>query len=293
MSVDWDRRVIPIWRNSSLSSTLPETQPLIKSGGANRNNNNLDLYRVKKSLSTWDKDKTIGGAADLLNFSHITSFRETLTAPAEYIIKEARNVPETLRIIAHSILNPDSPSVEVIKENIHENFDVFRAEASSIKSRLLLDPKNSIALIDLARVYAAQGQKDKAELAVMKALYLTPNHRFVVRSAARFLLHIGEPEKAAYYVGKVQSLPSDPWLLATHIALDTILNKTPRLLKKSLEIIKSNNLSPLQVTELASSVATFEAFKGDFKSAKRNFGSGKSLSRAWQSEQCFGKPFKR
>lgn len=293
MSVDWDRRVIPIWRSSSLSSALPETKPLIKRNDISRKNTIFDASQLQKSLFKWNENKTIGGAADLLNFSHIDNFKDSLTAPSEYLLNGDHHIPSTLRLVAETILRTNSPSSELIG-SIYQNFDIFRAEASSIKTRLLLDPKNSIALIDLARLYAAQGQKDKANLAVIKALYLSPNHRFVVRSSARFFIHIGEPEKAAYFINKMQSLPSDPWLLATHIALDTILGKSPKFLKKSSDIIKTNNFSPLHLTELASSLATFEAFKGDLKSAKKNFGralispNDNSLAQALWSTKKFG-----
>lgn len=268
MAVEWDRRVIPIWRNSNLSSTLPETKP-INSIVDSSKQTNFDESILQELLSSWQFDKTIGGAADLLNFAHIDSFKKLLYEPASFLSIEANNLPLPLNSLVNSILNPGH--VQISKEKIFDDFDIFRAEASVIKKRLASNPQNSVALIDLARLYAAQGQKEKAKLSVLKALYLNPNHRFILRSGARFLVHIGETEKAAFFINKAQSLPSDPWLLATHIALETILDRMPKYLKKSADIIKAANLPPMHMTELASSLATFEAFKGDFKGAKRNF----------------------
>lgn len=268
MAIDWDRRVIPIWRNSNLSSVLAETKS-VNSKEKLPKKKFFDDSKLEYLLSSWKSDKTIGGAADLLNFAHIESFKNLLLEPASFLIKEVEALPSPLSALANSILG--SGDSEIFPGSISENFGLFREEASLIKKRLVINPRNSVALIDLARLYAAQGQKEQAKLSVLKALYLSPNHRFILRSGVRFLIHIGNPEEASYFLGKAQSLMSDPWLLATHVSLDTILGRVPKYLKKSLAIINAETYSPMHLTELASAIATFQAFKGDHKGAKNNF----------------------
>lgn len=267
MAIDWDRRVIPIWRSSDLSSSLAESKSV--NSRENIRTASFDNGKLEELLRTWSEDKTIGGAADLLNFAHIDNFKSYLVEPADFLINNSENLPLPLYTCANSILGFEDTAV--IPGSIFENFTLFRKEAKVIKKRLNFNPRNSVALIDLARLYAAQGQKDKAKDSVLKALYLSKNHRFILRSAVRFLIHDGKPEEASYFLGKAESLTSDPWLLATHISLDTILERNPKYLKKSLAIIKSEAYSPMHITELASSIATYQAFNGDLKEARRNF----------------------
>jgi len=294
MSVDWERRVIPVWRSSALSSTLPESKPITNST-VKFSGKDLDASIIQNHLNSWRNEKSIGTTADLLSFAHINEFRDSLIEPAEFIIHNSKKFPKTIRLLAESLLKNSSSEVVNNRNLVFDNFDlVHRAEVARIKQRLLIDPKNSIALMDLGRLYASQGQTNKAEGSVIKALHLSPDNRFILRSGARFLIHAGLPEKAAYYISKSPALHSDPWLLATHVAIETILGKGPKYFKRSVEIIKANTYRPEHISELASSIGTLEARDGDLKSAKKMFNkslidpNANSLAQAFWSTKKFG-----
>lgn len=268
MSTDWDRRVIPRWRNSALSSLLPETRPTVEEVSPNS-----FLASQKEKLSVdlllWKANPSFGGAADLLNYAHISLLRPLLVDPARYIQERQNNVPDILKAVANSILNIEQ---EAYGHSLLQNRqEIFRLHARNIKRRLYLDPKNSIALVDLARIYAAQGQREQASFSINKALSLNPNHRFILRAGARFYVHNNQPEVALDIIERSQRTLQDPWLMATHISLETILGKTPKFIKKANLVINAGHLSPLHISELASSIGTFRVMNGDIKVGKRHF----------------------
>jgi len=250
---------------------LPETRPIAQKATISENFR-LKKADVEKLVNIWKIEKNLGAAADLLNFSHIEEFKDLLIEPAQFLTSADYDLPKVLKDLALSIVKTEVPALQ--KSDSQEGLlNSFRQESSNLKKRLIIDPKNSIALIDLARLYAAQGQNEKAREAVLKAVYLKPNHRFILRSAARFFVHNKQSDEAEFILAKSGSTNVDPWLMATHISLETILGKTPKLLKKANLIIKAKSINPIHLSELASSIATFEAFRGDIKSAKRNFNS--------------------
>jgi hypothetical protein len=57
---------------------------------------------------------------------------------------------------------------------------------------------------------------------------LAPNHRFALRSAARFFLHVGKPDDAQTILRRSEATRRDPWLMAAEIAVSTVADRTPR-----------------------------------------------------------------
>lgn len=268
MATDWDRRVIPRWRTSSLSSSLAETKPLtnvVKNFQISVD----DIARIEKEVLEWKSNPDIGGAADLLNYVHIESLRDLLLEPAKYLLDNEDSLPQQLRNMASSLVTNEAPIT--LLPSLGRRFEHFRHLAQGLKKRLIIDPRNSIALVDLARIYAALGQNEQAKKAIQKALLINPDHRFILRSGVRFLVHNGEVEHALNVMNNSPRTIIDPWLMAAHISLETILGITPKYLKKANSLIDSDKFSPLHTSELSSSVATFRTMNGDIKVGKRHF----------------------
>jgi tetratricopeptide (TPR) repeat protein len=103
------------------------------------------------------------------------------------------------------------------------------------------------------------------------ALYLAPNHRYVCRSAARFFLHTRDEDRARYVIAKNPALLKDPWLLASEIAINTLMERTSRNIIKGSELIKSNNYSPFSLSELSSAIGSIEMKNGNRKKCRSYF----------------------
>jgi len=268
MAVDWDRRVIPRWRYSGSSSSTPESSALSKGTFDRKSINNKSI--LENRIKAWQSQKDLGGAVDLINFSHISDFKQLLIEPATFILSEGGELPRQLKFLAQTISDP-SALTSFVNSEIESPQDSFRKQVSELKKSLIIDPRNSIGLIDIARVYAAQGQNKKAKESIVKAVSLQPNHRFILRASARFLIHNDQSEEALNLLNKTSATVSDPWLMATHISLETILGRTPKFIKKADLIVDSGRFSPIHLSELGGSIATFQAFNGDIKKAKRQF----------------------
>jgi predicted permease len=100
---------------------------------------------------------------------------------------------------------------------------------------------------------------------------LSPNSRFVLRSAARLYLHANEPDRAHNLLLKAESTPFDPWLIAAELAIAPIAKVGPEFAYEAGWVLNSENYAPIHVTELASSLATLELADGNRRKARKLF----------------------
>src|SRR5205823_4591050 len=106
--------------------------------------------------------------------------------------------------------------------------------------------------VDIARHYSIMGFNEQARRAIQKGVALAPENRFTLRSAARFYIHIGDPEVAHDILKRSEKTKSDPWLLAAEIAAATVAGRTSRLVRRGRGFLDTH--PPFQATELASAI---------------------------------------
>lgn len=265
----WERNVIPKWRRSSVAATLPET----RSSVGNKKiipNSKVSLDFLTNELSLWKQNKSIGVAADLLNFSHIQEANSLLEDPANFVLKSQEKLPDPLIFLANKVLNERvkvrdvKPSVIVSPEKIFE-------EIAYLKKRLSYNPRDAITLVDLARLYASLGQKEKADKAITTATSIYPDHRFILRSSTRHWIHSGDPEKGLHLLRKTERTKTDPWLLASELAVESVLKKSPKRWNLAKSILASDKFDSVHIAELASASASMFLQDGKIKDAKRLF----------------------
>ncbi|MDR1055339.1 MAG: hypothetical protein LBL90_05845 [Prevotellaceae bacterium] len=102
-------------------------------------------------------------------------------------------------------------------------------------------------------------------------LFLDPNNRFLVRSAARLFLYLKDKEQAYYLLTKSNSITKDLWLLASEISVALLQNKSSRHVKRALEIIDSKNFHYVNISDLANLLAILEFINGSNKKSKQLF----------------------
>jgi tetratricopeptide (TPR) repeat protein len=120
-------------------------------------------------------------------------------------------------------------------------------------------------------MHTISGSLEKASRAVAVALRLAPDSRFVIRSAARFFVHVGEPDKAHALLRGTVAARHDPWLAAAELAVATAASHHPRLTRVAKSMIADRNLSDHHVSELASALATLELSSGNSRTARKLF----------------------
>lgn len=273
-----ERRVIPNWRDYKRTLQIGElsnstAQPL-----------NINIDRV---INDWSTQKNIGSAAELVNAAFISGKSEfsELFEAISLIKKNPSSASSTLLTLAdtfdaptssNSLTNSNNFILEKDIDTINEfqalinNKSLFKV-INRTKKRSIKEIHNPIVWVELSRLYIMHGQEIKAEKAMLTALHLAPDNRFVLRSATRFFIHTDQFDKALYYLRKSNSLKHDPWLISAHIATSSIIKRFSPLIKDGEKLILSNKFSPYELTELYSSLGTLEFNDGSFKKAKAHF----------------------
>lgn len=273
-----ERRVIPNWRDFKRTLQIGEL-------GLNHPNN-LDI-NIDRIVNDWSITKNIGTAAELINAAFISDksdFSE-LNDAISLIKSNPKNSSSSLQSLIKSIEGKsivkegNSPSKFILEKDV-DTIDEFQAFINNkslfkvihrTKNRSKNELFNPIVWVELARLYTMHGQEVKAERALLTALHLAPDNRFVLRSATRFFIHTDQFDKALFYLRKSGSIKHDPWLISAHIATSSIMDRFSPLIKDGERLILSNNFSPFELTELYSSLGTLEFNDGSFKKAKQLF----------------------
>ncbi|MDP2265699.1 MAG: tetratricopeptide repeat protein [Thiobacillus sp.] len=269
MHSKWERRVIPKWRASSVTADLPESRPTtVRTNKLLISHPNTDL--LERLIAQWRAEGEIGVAADILNFSHLPESLPLIRDVAEEVLRRQRGVPVPLLDAAKHVAG-FAAAEETLPVGMDHLQQYYYQVAARLKGRLRENPRNSIALVDLALVYAALGQDKKARDAMLQAVSLCPNNRFVLRSAVRLLIHVDDAERALRLLGNSGRVLVDPWLLAPLISTTAILGKPQKYLKKAKLLFTSETLHPTHLSELGGALATVQIIDGDIKGAKRTF----------------------
>ncbi len=264
------RQVIPRWRDFHKTVTLGELGTLKEALPRNLEEF-VNVYEDK--LRDWKVFKTTSFASDLLSTALILGKRDgEVEKAAEFLLSKGKSVPDILKRVALKFLNPETvfdPCVSVLNESNLQKYHYSRIK--KLRHVLNIYPRNSLVWTDISREYIILGLSHKAVKAMDIALKLTPNNRFILRSAARLHLHIHDYERAHDIISKNQLTKSDPWLVASEIAIISLLERSSRFLKIANKMIDSKSFSPSHITELASSLGTMEMIAGNNKGARKLF----------------------
>ncbi|MBU1100739.1 MAG: hypothetical protein KKA84_10085 [Bacteroidetes bacterium] len=268
-----NRNVIPNWRSFRNTVKLGELDGKIST----------DIIRNVKPditdlINDWELHKTIGVAADIIGVALFSRQRnhKTVTEIANFIIQNSDKSTHAMINTANELLNTNAKTENsIIEYNTFEDFkdelklNFHFVKISQIKKALIRNPNNPIAWVELSRLYTIVGNIIKAKRAMLNALFLSPNNRFVLRSMIRFFVHIGEIDFAYKFLTKSEGIKSDPWLITNEISLSTILGKGSKLAKSSVKIVNNKNIHPFHLSELNSSLATLEFQNGKVRQSKK------------------------
>jgi tetratricopeptide (TPR) repeat protein len=263
-----NRKILPRWRDFWTTAALGQLSP----AAANAEASQLPRASEIESRSAWRLNQTLWHALDLVGSALVigdTSDPDVLAA-ATFLESKGHDCPAPARQLVKRILHPDEQSgINIELPTISQSS--LRVEIQARRRRLGVEPRNAILWTDVARLYASLGQRSKAEHAIQMACRLAPDNRFVIRSAARFFVHIGDHEQALRLLRTTTLTQSDPWIAAAEIGVSTFSAANPRLLKLGRRMVDSGDFSDFAKSELASALATIELNEGNRKAAKKLF----------------------
>jgi tetratricopeptide (TPR) repeat protein len=253
------RNVVPRWRSSTTTASTNEA--------------NFGAVKSKVDYS-----------ADLVQSDAEFTLTPSVPIASElmFLANEA-GVPELTQKAAKFILSQEeligsSSLLQFAKKNsglnLNENQTQLKTGAEFLKEArqlLSLEYRNPVLLIDAARELTSLGHHQSALRYVKAAISLAPTSRFIVRSTARYFLHIGDYDQAHEILRRSPNIKIDPWIQASELAVATIRNKPSMLSKQSFRsLLEAKHIGPDRA-ELASAVATMELKSGSNKNAKLLF----------------------
>lgn len=251
---DNERDVLPAWVTSKQAANLPELNSIKK-----HNKIFLPMAATAEIRLEFESHRTVGIAVELLNVAIIENDRASAFLAASYLIEEGFVPPSLAWLIKQAIGSPEvKPSLALLHP------------VSKLKKVLANAPNNPLAWADLSREYAILGEKDKSINAMLGALHTGVDHRWITRVASRVFVHFEEPDRAHHVLLKNEYVKSDPWLVATEMAVSRKAEKQSKLLSVGKRLLESN-IKPKHTSELASSFGTLELINGAEKKAKKLF----------------------
>jgi tetratricopeptide (TPR) repeat protein len=263
-----NRKIIPRWRDFWTTAALGLLTPAV----TYTEESQLPRASEIEAHEAWRLNHTLWHALDLVGSALVVgdiSDPDVLSA-AKFLESKGRDCPAPARQLVKRIVHPEEqPSLNVELSAISQSS--LRVEIQAKRLRLGDEPRNAILWTDLARVYASLGNRTKAEHAIQMSRRLAPDNRFVICSAARFLVHIGDYEQALRLLRTTILSQSDPWIVAAEIGVSTFSAADPRFLKLGRRMVDSRDFSDFAKSELASALATIELNEGNRRAAKKFF----------------------
>jgi len=258
------RRIVPRWRDFETTAQLGEL------GGIRAKIDPLEHESDFESvIRNWRQLRTNATAGDLLAAAAADNRPELVVEAAEFLLRKQSDAPSLTKAVAKSLLESilDDPSKKEVSHPSHFNPTFI----SRIRKSLRAYPRNALGWVDLALAFTTIGKNLDAERAIVVALSLAPDDRFVLRSAARFFVHIGDVKRALSILSRAPRTPFDSWLLAAQLAVSSILDRPSNFHKQAKVLCASDNIQPFHKSELGAALGTVEVFSGSDKQARRFF----------------------
>lgn len=259
---DEDRQVIPRWRTFSKTLATGELAPL---KAADAEDISAELNQLR---GTFARNKNVYTAADLLNALVAADMHGAEAAEVAGYIETSDTAPRAVHGLSASTIHRRLGAFESSQSNGGPD---SRTRASSARRSLQLRPLNAITWVDLALALATLGQAQKASRAMRAALHLSPDSRFVLRSAARMYVHLEDPEQAHSVLAQSNRLKYDPWILAAEMSTAQLAFGRFRFERAARELLTSNSFPSMAISELASELGSSEIIAGRDRRARLLF----------------------
>lgn len=224
--------------------------------------------RMRALYARWQETPTIDHALELLDCASFIDDKSLFYGPAAQIIN-LHDVTKTSKFVAQRIIRPEpmdiAPSHDFTnKEHIHRAIAINRA-------RLRDQARNGLLHAEQARLYAIIDETDAAERSFARALATASDNRHVLRSFARFMVHIEQPEAALNKLRKSSAIATDPWVQAAEVAISEHHNVGSKVAKSASKMLDSLKVRNVHVSELATALATLEWHSGHRKRFNKRF----------------------
>jgi len=231
----------------------------------------VDDVHFARTRARWENERTQVNAADLA-LSALLSGRlgDTEVGDAIEYLRSLDPDPEsTIGLLAAglTVAGFSPPPSAILDQSTDPRALIARA-------RRVLDSheRDPLLYLDLAYAHSLLMQNVQAERNLKIALSLAPEHPLILRSAARFLLHIAEdndPDQSLRILRRSGAVRHDPGVLAAEIAISEAFSRRSKNRKLGRSLAFSKNFHPFFLSELAGTIGTLEARHGSRRYARQ------------------------
>ncbi len=233
-----------------------------------------DLWELTNKKEAWAKNPSVDSALDLLSGISTAPTSELADDVIKYLIMHQDKLSIPARLLLDRSINQSADTINgLILPKIEEYFSEKHlfAEINRLKTRLSSTPGNPIVWFNISHLYGQLGQFTQAEKAMRAALFLAPNNRLMIRSAAKMYQQIdSDSEKSLWVLRRAESIESDPWLISADIALSDSLGIKQKFRRKGLLLLKHSRIPDFHLSELRSAIGTNEIYSGSERLGKKH-----------------------
>ena len=197
------RRLIPRWRPTSQTLKTSEVASTLNQPSAPLK---YDHQIFGESVAAWRTNPTAGHLGDVISFSGDADLRPRIAD----LVREAQARHFAVSPVQKELFRGVVDDAVPRDESTTEGRLVFQSRVAQLRRELLVAPENLLALLDLALLQLAAGKFDTAERLLKTAMGLAPNGRIVLRTAARFYVHLGMFDKAHQIIMRHPGTKRDP-----------------------------------------------------------------------------------
>lgn len=269
------RHMLPRWRLLQSSMQLGELNS-VSSGrkfltgqGLLENARSIvagDFLRHKRA---WDETEDLYFAEELLcSAVMLGKHLDSSVATAARAIRTSVTAQDAIRRFAAQIIGGNDRTADVDAEPVQAGAALF-SEINLRKQLLSVNPRDGLRVAETALLYATLGQLRKSRRLINHALMLLPDDRYVLRAAARFFSHIGEPDTAKEWLLRSARTDQDPWLASAQMAVCAVAGETPRRWKIVTRMLNDTGFSDRDKSELSAQAGTIEMLDGSRNRALR------------------------
>jgi tetratricopeptide (TPR) repeat protein len=248
------RRIVPRWRPSGQAPDSSDFASLKRPAAKATQAEDL----VGSAWRAFVDDRNIGTASEALSEALLARNADAARDASRYILQSASDAPPLLLRWARDCSDGAIPELAPAVD-----------EVSKARALLKLSPKNAVVWADMARHYAIQGDRKRALKCMKSAVQLAPDHRWILRTASRFLVHQGDNVAAHSMLAAHPRSKGDPWLMAAELACAHVAGKAPKLWKIGNEALRYDRYAPAHVSELAIAIGMMELEAGNRKLARK------------------------
>jgi tetratricopeptide (TPR) repeat protein len=277
---DRARRVLPTWRESQAAVRFGETTPAVTLARDRFPTSLADERDLDDLISAFTRQPSEILASEIVASAFVLRRTTGVQSAADFLLSHPQLSQRLVGRLARLAIGRSDQTGGGSAETLRSDETLDEPEMSvagiahriaEMKVRVHGDARNALAWADLSRLYASLGQEEQAQRSMSTAIGLAPFDRFVVRSASRFFVRAGVPDRAAEILRRSGQLLTDPWLLAAEIAVATFMQRTSKHIGSARKLIESADIAPRHLSELGGALGTVEANAGARKRAQRLF----------------------